>query len=208
MDPFSGLMTLILPPGAYALGSIPFGLVIARGFGQADVRTQGSGNIGATNVRRTVGNLAGLLTLAGDVLKGALPVWLARASHPVGQSAWSDAYLGLVALCALAGHLFPVYLRGRTGGKGVATAGGGLLAMAPGGLVVSLLAFVMAVCWFNRVSAASLLATALLPLIVWKATDSPVLVVWALLTFVLVAWRHRDNMVRLARGSEPRIWDD
>ncbi len=208
MEPLSGLMTIILLPVAYIMGSIPFGLVVARGFGHADIRTAGSGNIGATNVRRTAGNLAGLLTLAGDALKAALPVWLAGLLYAVGQSFWSDAYLGLVALCALGGHLYPVFFRGRTGGKGVATAGGGLLALAPAALAVSLLVFVMAACWLNRASAASLLATALLPLVVWKTTDSPALVGWALLTFVLVAWRHRDNILRLAQGAEPRIWDD
>ena len=208
MEPLSGLMAVILLPGAYALGSIPFGLVIARGFGGADIRTRGSGNIGATNVRRTFGNLAGLLTLAGDVLKGALPVWLAGGFVPAGPSAWGDAYIGLVALGAFLGHLYPVFLRGRTGGKGVATLGGSLLVVSPGALAVAFLLFVMAACWFNRVSAASLLATGLLPLIVGKTTESAVFTGWTLLTFALVAWRHRDNILRLANGTEPRIWGD
>ncbi len=207
MELFPGLLAIVLPPGAYALGSIPFGLLIAKGFGHADIRTEGSGNIGATNVRRTVGNVAGGLTLTGDVLKGTLPVWLGGMLYPVGRSGWSDLYLGLIALSALGGHLFPLFLRGRGGGKGVATAAGGLLALAPAALAVSLLAFVTAICGFNRVSAASLLTMALLPLIIWKATDSPVLVGWALVTFVLVAWRHRYNIFRLAKGTEPRIWD-
>ena len=202
------LMAVVLPLGAYALGSIPFGLLIARGFGHADVRAQGSGNIGATNVRRTAGNLPAFLTLAGDVLKGALPVWLAAGLVPAGPSAWIDFYLSLVAFAAFAGHLYPLYLRGRSGGKGVATAGGGLLAISPAGLAVALLVFVLATCWFNRASAASLLATGLLPLIVWKSTDSVVFVAWALLTFTLIAWRHRENIVRLAKGTEPRIWND
>ncbi len=208
MEPAQGLMAMILPFGAYALGSIPFGLLIARGFGHDDIREKGSGNIGATNVRRTTGNLAALLTLSGDVLKGALPVWLARSLLPVGTSGWSDAYLCLTALCAFGGHLYPLYLRGRGGGKGVATAAGGLMAISPPALAVSLLVFVMSACWFNRVSAASLLATGLLPLIVWKAAGSAVVSGWALLTFTLIAWRHRENIVRLAKGTEPRIWDD
>ena len=208
MEFFSGLAALALLPGAYVLGSIPFGLIIAQGFGHADIRTEGSGNIGATNVRRAAGNFAGLLTLIADALKGALPVWLAGMLYPVGRSGWSDAYIGLVALSALGGHLYPLFLRGRTGGKGVATAAGGLMAMTPAALAVSLLAFITAICSFNRVSAASLLTTALLPLIVWKATDSRALVGWAFLTFVLVAWRHRANIVRLANGTEPRIWDE
>ncbi len=208
MEPMQGLTAIILPFGAYALGSIPFGLLVARVFGHADIREKGSGNIGATNVRRTAGNLPALLTLSGDVLKGALPVWLAGGLFPAGTSTWSDAYLCLTALCAFGGHLYPLYLRGRSGGKGVATAAGGLVAISPLALTVSLLVFVMSACWFNRVSVASLLATGLLPLIVWKTTNSAVVCGWALLTFILIAWRHRENIVRLAKDAEPRIWGD
>jgi glycerol-3-phosphate acyltransferase PlsY len=203
-----GVLMVVLPLGAYALGSIPFGLLVTRGLRDADVREHGSGNIGATNVRRAAGNLPALLTLAGDVFKGALPVWLAVALWAPGSSNWSDVYLGLVALCAFGGHLYPLYLKGRTGGKGVATAAGALLAISPAALAVTLLVFVMAACWFNRASAASLLATGLLPLIIWKTTDSCVFVVWAVLTFAMIALRHRENIVRLVCGTESRIWDD
>lgn len=202
------LMAVLLPLGAYALGSIPFGLLVAKGFGHSDIRAHGSGNIGTTNVRRTAGNLPAMLTLAGDVFKGALPVWLAGYLLPVAPSVGCDAYLSLVALGAFGGHLYPLYLRGRTGGKGVATAGGGLLALSPVALVVALLVFVMTACWFNRVSAASLLSTGLMPLIVWKTTDSAVFAVWAFLIFILIALRHRDNIVRLLNGTESRIWDE
>jgi glycerol-3-phosphate acyltransferase PlsY len=201
-------MVIILPLGAYALGSIPSGLMVTRVFLRSDIRQQGSGNIGATNVRRTAGNLPALLTLAGDVLKGALPVWLAQALVPAGPSVWIGAYWSLVALCAFGGHLYPLYLKGRGGGKGVATTAGILLALAPAALVVALLVFVAAACTFNRASVASLVATGTLPLIVWKSTQSPVFCVWAILTFVLIAVRHRDNLMRLVRGGEPRIWND
>lgn len=202
-----GLWAAMLPLGAYALGSIPFGLLIASAFGYADIRKLGSGNIGATNVRRTAGNLAAVLTLAGDVLKGAVPVWLAGHLCSSGPSVWSDAYLSLVALCALGGHLHPLYLRGRTGGKGVATFAGGLLTISPAALGVGLLIFIMVVCGLRRVSAASLLSTGLLPLVVWKTTASWVFVAWAVLTFALIALRHRENILRLARGVEPTIGD-
>ncbi len=208
MGPAQGLTVIILPLGAYALGSIPFGLLVARGFGHSDIRENGSGNIGATNVRRTAGNLPALFTLSGDVLKGALPVWLAGSLLPAETSNWADAYLCLTALCAFGGHLYPLYLRGRGGGKGVATTAGGLMAISPLALAVSLLVFVMSACWFNRASAASLLSTGLLPLIVWHTTGSAVVCGWALLTFALIAWRHRENIVRLAKDTEPRIWGD
>lgn len=201
------LMAVMLPLGAYALGSIPFGLLITRVFGYSDIREHGSGNIGATNVRRKAGNLAALLTLAGDVLKGALPVWLASVLLPTGPSLWIDAYLSLIAICALGGHLYPLYLKGHTGGKGVATFAGCLLVISPAALVIALLVFVMAVCGFNRVSAASLLATGILPLVICKTTDSGVLVAWAMLTFALIALRHRENIQRLVKGAEPAIWD-
>ena len=201
-------MVIILPLGAYALGSIPSGLMVTRVFLRSDIRRQGSGNIGATNVRRTVGNMPALLTLAGDVLKGALPVWLAQALVPAGPSGWIGAYWSLVAFCAVGGHLYPLYLKGRGGGKGVATTAGILLALAPAALAVSLLVFVAAACAFNRASVASLLATGTLPLIIWKTTQSAIFCVWAVLTFALIAVRHRDNLLRLARGGEPRIWND
>jgi glycerol-3-phosphate acyltransferase PlsY len=111
-----------------------------------------------------------------------------------------------VALCAFGGHLFPLYLKGGSGGKGVATAGGCLLALSPVALAIVLLVFVTAACWFNRASAASLLATGLLPLVIWKTTGSAIFVAWALLTFILIAWRHRENVVRLAAGTESPIW--
>ncbi len=201
------LMVIMLPPAAYALGSVPFGLLIAGWYGQADIRRHGSGNIGATNVRRTAGNFPALLTLAGDVLKAALPVWLAGRLLPAGPCVWSDIYLSLVALCAFGGHLYPLYLKGRSGGKGVATVAGCLLAVSPSTLVIALLVFVTAACGLNRVSAASLLAVGLLPLVLWKTTASEVWVVWGALVFVLIVWRHRENIQRLIKGTEARIWE-
>ncbi len=208
MTPVQWCMAIILPLGAYALGSIPFGLVIARGWLRSDIRQQGSGNIGATNVRRTAGNLPALLTLTGDVFKGALPVWLAQALVPTGPSGWVEAYWSLVAFAAFGGHLYPLYLKGRGGGKGVATTAGVLLALSPAALLVALLVFVAVACTFNRASVASLLATGALPLIVWKTTQSPVFCGWAIVTFVMIAVRHRDNLVRLVRGGEPKIWSN
>ena len=197
---------LMLPLAAYLMGSIPFGLLIVRIVGRVDIRENGSGNIGATNVRRTVGTLPAVATLIGDIGKGFLPVWWAGALVG-GHTPWVQAYVALVGLCALAGHLYPVFLKFRTGGKGVATAAGCLLAVSPGALGVSGLVFVMTACGLNRVSAASLAATATLPLTVWYATASPAFTLWAGLTAAWIWLRHRDNIRRLAAGTEPTIWN-
>ena len=169
---FIGAVSLWFVIG-YLSGSIPYGLLIAKAFGLGNLRTIGSGNIGATNVRRTVGTLPALATLVGDIGKGFLPVWWAQALVSPGVSPWAQGYLAAVGLCALAGHLYPVFLKFRTGGKGVATAAGCLLAVSPGALGVSGLVFVMTACGLNRVSAASLAATAAMPL---AATAETVLI--------------------------------
>ena len=196
---------LLLPLAAYLMGSIPFGLLIVRIVGRVDIRENGSGNIGATNVRRTVGTLPAVATLIGDIGKGFLPVWWAGALVG-GHTPWAQAYVALVGLCALAGHLYPVFLKFRTGGKGVATAAGCLLAVSPGALGVSGLVFIMTACGLNRVSAASLAATASLPLTVWYGTVSPAFTLWAGLMAAWIWVRHRDNIKRLAAGTEPTIW--
>jgi glycerol-3-phosphate acyltransferase PlsY len=200
------VLALLLPLIAYLLGSIPFGLLIAHGIGRVDIRDSGSGNIGATNVRRTVGTLPALATLVGDIGKGFLPVWWAQTLLLPGEFPWPRGYLAVVGWCALAGHLYPVFLKFRTGGKGVATAAGCLLAVSPGALGVSGLVFVMTACALNRVSAASLAATVVMPLAVWVATGSSVLTLWAGVTAAWIWSRHRANIRRLAAGTEPPIW--
>jgi glycerol-3-phosphate acyltransferase PlsY len=115
---FIGLLVL-----AYLLGAIPWGLILARIFAREDIRQKGSGNIGATNVTREAGVTPGLLTLAGDIFKGVIPVYLALVAFgPAGGS--GDIYLSAVALAAFLGHLYPLYLKFRDGGRGVATAAG------------------------------------------------------------------------------------
>ncbi|MGD9332142.1 MAG: glycerol-3-phosphate 1-O-acyltransferase PlsY [Desulfobacterales bacterium] len=208
MDLERWIMVLLLPMLAYLLGSIPFGLLIAYGLGRGDIRACGSGNIGATNVRRTVGTLPAAATLIGDIAKGFLPVWWAGNLAAHETLAFQQGYLALVGFCALAGHLYPIFLKFRTGGKGVATAAGGLLAIAPGALGVCGLVFIMTACAVNRVSAASLAATGSMPLAVWYATGSGVLSVWAGLTAAWIWYRHRANIQRLLSGREPSIWRD
>ncbi len=200
----SGLLPLLLLPFfAYLLGSIPFGLVLTRIFAGADLRRLGSGNIGATNVRRVAGTRLGVTTLVLDLSKGMLPAVLAaRLADPAAMA--GAAYCGLVGFAAFAGHLFPVYLKGRTGGKGVATAIGVFLALTPAAIGISLLCFVLLVCLTDRVSVGSLGAAAMLPLLVHWTGKPLALSFWALAVAGSIFWAHRANIARLLAGREPR----
>src|SRR6056297_1282349 len=185
--------------GAYALGSVPSGVVLTRLFSGEDIRKQGSGNIGATNVSRVAGVVPGLLTLVLDILKGALPVLVAALWAPVNPL-WVMAAAGLAAFL---GHLYPVCFRFRGGGKGVATACGVFLVAAPLACLIAALVFAGVVLVFRRVSAGSLAAALALPAAVWLVTGSAALFACAGCIGLLVIWRHKDNIRRLIRGEEP-----
>lgn len=163
-----------------------------------DVRGAGSGNIGATNVARTAGRYAGLVTLFVDMAKGAFPVW---AAGSIGESATVVALVGLAAFC---GHLLPIFSRFR-GGKGVATAAGVFVVLTPAAFVVSLVAFALVVGATRIVSLASLVAVTAVPLtIALLGRRDPVLLVAA--TIAVSVWiAHRDNVRRLISGTEPRF---
>ena len=180
---------------AYALGSVPFGIVAARLFGLGDLRAVGSGNIGATNVLRTGSKAAAALTLVGDAGKGALAVVLARLA--LGEDAAQVA-----ALCAFLGHCFPVWL-GFRGGKGVATFLGTLLALAwPLGLAAC--ATWLATAAVGRISSLAALVAALAsPL--WALWLRPEAVALCAALAALIVYRHAANVRRIARGEEPRI---
>lgn len=187
---------------AYLIGSIPWGLVLTRTIKSIDIRTVGSGNIGATNVMRTAGVPLGLLTLAGDMLKGSLPVWVALIiSDP--NDTWRDIYVSLVVLAAFCGHLYPVYLKFKDGGKGVATAAGCFCVISPLVFVIVLFVFAGVVFWRNHVSVGSLTAAAVLPFTVWLTLASKVLTACALVVSIFIFIRHRDNIRRLVAGTEP-----
>ena len=196
---------LVLPVFAYLLGSIPWGIVLTRLFTSVDIRREGSGNIGATNVVRIAGPTLGVLTLIGDVLKGAIPVWIAGVLT-TPNSLWGEIYISLVSLAAFSGHLYPVYMRFKKGGKGVATAAGCFAVISPMAFVVVTLVFIMFVCWLNIVAVASLAAAAVLPVAVWQATGSGVLTGCAVVTAIVIYFRHMDNIKRLFEGTEPAIW--
>ena len=196
---------VLLPFFSYLLGSIPWGLILTRLFTSINIRQEGSGNIGATNVMRTAGPKLGILTLVGDILKGAFPVWLAR-SITRSDDIWGALFIAIVALAAFLGHLYPVYMRFKKGGKGVATAVGCFAVISPAAFAVAVLVFIMFICWLNRVSLASLAAAAVLPVAVWKATGSGIMTGCAVITMGFIYFRHRDNIKRLLAGTEPTIW--
>ena len=199
------LKFFLLPVFAYLLGSIPWGLVLTRVFTSKDIRQHGSGNIGATNVRRVAGSTLGALTLAGDVLKGAIPVGLALRIACPGSSVWADVFISLVALCAFGGHLYPIYLKFKDGGKGVATAAGAFFVISPAAGGVVILVFILFVCWWERASAGSLAAAAVLPVAIWKVTDSAVITGCAAVTALFIYIRHKDNIKRLWDGTESTL---
>lgn len=183
---------------AYLVGSIPFGLLLGwlRG---VDLRKVGSGNIGATNALRAMGVVGGLLTLLGDGLKGFLPVYWARTLWGPG-----DPWLFGVALAAVLGHLFPLYLRFQ-GGKGVATGLGVTLALWPpvGGMALGIWIVVAALWRYS--SLAALVAFGSLPLLTgWWVQEVPS-VVFATALMTLIFSRHRANIERLWRGEERKI---
>ncbi|HEY1423154.1 MAG TPA: glycerol-3-phosphate 1-O-acyltransferase PlsY [Candidatus Acidoferrum sp.] len=198
------VLTLIALLIAYLLGSIPFGLLLAKIFGGADVRKAGSGNIGATNVARVAGPLPGILTLALDAGKGWLAVWLAgRVAHGEAEA------LVVAGFFALLGHCFPVWLRFR-GGKGVATAAGIFGALCPAALLAALLLFVLVVWYWRFVSLGSLAAAAAIPLFVyllWAPHYAPpnIVTIGSMAIALLVIYQHRENIARLARGEEPQF---
>ena len=196
---FSGLLLF-----DYLLGSVPWGLILSRIFAREDIRLKGSGNIGATNVTRQIGVVPGLLTLAGDILKGALPVYLALVAFgPAGGS--GDIYLAAVALAAFLGHLFPVYLKFRDGGKGVATAAGCFAVVSPAAVLAAGGVFIAMLFMARRVSVGSLSAAAFLPLAVWLSADSVIMTATAGIVALLIFIRHRDNLKRLLAGKEPEF---
>jgi glycerol-3-phosphate acyltransferase PlsY len=185
---------------AFLAGSIPSGVMVTRAFSKEDIRQKGSGNIGATNVARVAGMRLGLFTLALDLTKGALPVYLA-GQFSAGPA--STAAMTVAALAAVGGHMYPVYTLFRGGGKGVATAAGCFLVISPWACLAAVVLFILTVCLFRRVSAGSLAAALALPPAVWLFTSDGVFFVGALVVGLFVVARHRANIIRLIRGQEP-----
>jgi glycerol-3-phosphate acyltransferase PlsY len=190
---------------AYLIGAIPFGLVFAKIFTSQDLRKIGSGNIGATNARRVGGWGIGLATLACDVLKGAIPVLIASAVSPGNENGLKEIWMALSAISAFCGHLFPVYLKFKTGGKGVATAAGCFTVISPVVLVIALASFIITTLVSKRVSAGSVVASATLPISVFWMNQSPAIIACTLFISLAIIIRHKDNIKRLLAGTEPKL---
>ncbi|MFH2044007.1 MAG: glycerol-3-phosphate 1-O-acyltransferase PlsY [Pseudomonadota bacterium] len=190
--------------GAYMLGSIPFGLILANKFSSVDIRKKGSGNIGATNVMRVSGKTLGVLTLAGDMLKGAFPVYLA-CSILESEGSYGELYISIVILASFLGHLYPIYLKFKDGGKGVATAAGCFLITSPVAFLIAIAVFIFVVIFYRRVAAASLSASLVLPFAIWFEGHSFLLTGCAVIITLFIFYRHKDNIKRLLSGTEPSI---
>lgn len=183
---------------AYLIGAIPVGYLVARAAGGSDIRRSGSGTIGATNVLRTLGTGPALLTLAGDIVKGYLAVSAARA---IGTEAWAAA-AGAVA--AIAGNCWPVFL-GFRGGKGVATGLGAFLALIPWAVAPAAVLWLAVTALSRYVSLASVVACLSLPLGAALLGYPRHSAIAAAVAAVIIVWRHRENLVRLASGTERRL---
>jgi acyl phosphate:glycerol-3-phosphate acyltransferase len=188
----------------YLLGSIPFGLLVAKLARTRDIRRAGSGNIGAANVARVAGVWAGLATLLLDAGKGAAAVWLAGLLTP-SQTDWQVA----AGIAAVLGHLFPVWLKFR-GGRGVATAAGAFVLISPIAVGGAVVVWIIVMLIWRYASLSSIFAAAALPLLMYwlyaPGYHPPQAVsLGAIIASLLIIWRHRPNLQRLMAGTEPRF---
>ncbi len=182
---------------AYLLGSIPTGLLLAKAAG-VNIRETGSGNIGATNVYRTLGRKVGIMTLIGDCLKGLIPVLIAK------QLGLPEAWIAATGLAAFLGHIYTIFL-GFKGGKGVATALGVFLGVSPLSVLVALGVFILVLVRWRYVSLASITAAAAMPLVVALLEPKKLLIAMSLAIAALVIYKHRENIRRLRSGTESKF---
>ena len=183
----------------YLIAAIPTGVVLARLMGGEDVRQKGSGNIGATNVYRVAGKLAGILTLVGDTLKGFLPL--------LAFKTWLEptpTQLGIASAVAILGHCYPIYLKFK-GGKGVATALGIFLVLSPKVVFFALIVFILTVAITRYISLGSVLAALSAPLLILLLNHPQSIFLATLFIAALVIWRHNSNIRRLLDGTENRF---
>jgi glycerol-3-phosphate acyltransferase PlsY len=195
----SGLLFIFILIVIYLIAAIPTGVVLSRLMGSDDVREKGSGNIGATNVYRVAGKLAGVLTLVGDTLKGFLPLLALKTwMSPTPEQ------LGVASSVAILGHCYPVYLKFK-GGKGIATALGIFLVLSPQAVLGALVVFVITVATTRFISLGSVLAAMSAPLLILMLDHPQPIFLATLFIATLIIWRHRSNIRRLLDGTEDRF---
>ena len=192
------MLLYLLPLGAYLIGSISSAIVVSRLFGLKDPRQVGSGNPGATNILRYGGKRAAIITLFGDILKGAIPIVIARLLTD------DVLILALVMFLAFLGHLYPVF-HGFKGGKGVATALGVLTALQPWIGVALVGTWLTTALVFRYSSLAAIVSALLTPLYVWWLLPGSPFLYAALIMTALLLWRHRSNVENLLAGKEGKI---
>ncbi len=197
--PLYSLHSIVIIIAAYLLGSVPVGLIVAKLMGKADPRKSGSGNIGATNVNRTLGKGAGIATLIGDIIKGAAPT-----CYVIYFAASSVDLISLVALAAIVGHLFPIYL-GFKGGKGVATTFGVLIVVSPLAALICAALFAVIVFFTRYVSLASMYAAVTMPLALALVPGKLYFAPVSILIAMLIVFKHKENIKRLRDRTENRF---
>lgn len=190
---------------AYFVGAIPFSLLLVRWRTGIDLRKFGSGNVGATNARRAAGTLLGAVALICDAAKGGLPTFAAVQLASLSPQTVPEGYAALVAVAAVAGHMYPVYLKFKPSGKGVGTALGCFLVLAPLAVCVALGVFVATVVIFRRMSLGSLIAAGVLPLAVWLTAEDAARPAASFVITLMIIMRHKDNIRRLRQGQEPKL---
>ena len=193
-------MHYLFPVIGYLIGSVSAAILVCKVAGLPDPRTQGSGNPGATNVLRVGGKGPAAITLLGDAAKGLIPV---LAAMLIGIP---PLWVGLTALAAVLGHLFPVFFQFR-GGKGVATSFGAIFGISWLAGLLTIASWLAISLTFRYSSLAALTSMVLVPLYLWITTRSMALAVCGALIGVLIFWRHRANITRLLNGTEPKIGD-
>jgi glycerol-3-phosphate acyltransferase PlsY len=209
--PTKGL--LLLFPAAYLIGSIPFGVLVGKYKG-IDVRKSGSRNIGATNVLRTAGRVPGLLTLAGDVLKGAMAVLLCRyvlnyimpVDQPDLQLTDRELWEGAIGVTVVLGHMFSLFLS-FSGGKGVATGFGVLVVYHPLSAITTAFIWLLVAATTRYSSLAAIIASGLLPLTLFLLSAHYIKVYYGIILALLIVLKHRENIRRIMDGTESRIGD-
>ena len=191
------LPEIALVIASYILGSVPTGLLLGKALG-VDIRDAGSGNIGATNVYRTLGRKVGIATLLCDCLKGLIPVLAARW---IGLP---DIWVAAVGFAAFFGHVYTIFLRFK-GGKGVATALGVFLGASPLAVLAAIGVFALVIWKWRYVSLASITAAAAMPLFVAIIDGRPLITAMTLLIAAIVIWKHHENIIRLKSGTENKF---